>query len=79
MLKSLQIEDLCKELCTDPHMALICEAPLPEDLAQFCKEHYGIRPVFKKVASWFDSRYKNDLGIYLLDQQLSRADQANNQ
>ena len=74
MLKSLQIDDLAKDLCTDPRMTLICESPLPDNLAEFCKQHYGITPVFKQAATFWDARNENQLGVYVLDQATPRND-----
>jgi hypothetical protein len=61
MLKELGIDDLAKELCTDPRMRLFCPRHLVNHLAGFCERHYGIKPVFKEAATW---RYQ---GIYVLD------------
>ena len=61
MLNELGIEDLAKELCTDPNMRLLCPRHLIKHLAGFCAEHYGVKPNFKEAATW---RYQ---GIYVLD------------
>jgi hypothetical protein len=74
MLKSLKIDDLAKDLGTDPQMTLIGEDFLPDILTTFCQQHYGITPVFKQVATFLDPRYKNVLGIYVLDQALPPKD-----
>jgi hypothetical protein len=60
-LKELGIEDLAKELCTDPKMCLLCPRQLIGNLAGFCERHYGIKPIFKEAARW---RYQ---GIYVLE------------
>jgi hypothetical protein len=61
MLKELGIDDLAKELCTDPKMCLLCPRQLIGNLAGFCERHYGIKPIFKEAARW---RYQ---GIYVLE------------
>jgi hypothetical protein len=60
MLKQLGIDDLAKELCTDPEMRLFTNKPLIRWLIGFCREHFGISPVFKEVAGW------EDTGVYEL-------------
>jgi hypothetical protein len=52
MLAELKIDDLARELCTDPNMHLICPKALLGTLVTYCQEHYGFRPKFKEVASW---------------------------
>jgi hypothetical protein len=61
MLKKSQIDDLAKELSTNPEMRLICPKRLITYLIQFCQQHYGIKPAFKECASWEES------SIYRLD------------
>jgi hypothetical protein len=61
MLKELGIDDLAKELGTDPSMHLVCPKDLIERLTRFCQEHYGITPIFKSRAEWGES------AIYTLD------------
>ena len=63
MLKELKIDDLAKELCTDPDMRLLAPKDLIETLTGFCKQHYGVNPVFKEAATW------EDTGIYVLENQ----------
>jgi hypothetical protein len=60
MLRELGIDDLAKELCTDPEMRLISNKSLVRWLTGFCREHFGVSPVFKEVASW------EDAAIYVL-------------
>jgi hypothetical protein len=50
MLKTLGIDDLAKELCTDPTMKLICPKQLISILTRFGEEHYRVSPVFKEAA-----------------------------
>jgi hypothetical protein len=52
MLAELKIDDLARELCTDPNMHLVCPKALLDTLVAYCQEHYGFRPRFKEVASW---------------------------
>jgi hypothetical protein len=52
MLKELGIDDLAKDLCSDPDTRLLCPRELIGNLAGFCQQHYGIRPVFKEAARW---------------------------
>jgi hypothetical protein len=61
MLKELGIDDLAKELCTDPDMRLLCPRNLIGNLAGFCEQHHGIRPAFREAATW---SYQ---AIYVLD------------
>jgi hypothetical protein len=61
MLKELGIDDLAKELGTDPSIHLVCPKDLIERLTRFCQEHYGITPIFKSRAEWGES------AIYTLD------------
>jgi hypothetical protein len=61
MLKKSQIDDLAKELSTNPEMRLLCPKRLITYLIQFCQQHYGIKPAFKECASWEES------SIYRLD------------
>jgi hypothetical protein len=68
MLSELGIDDLAKDLCTDPEMHIITNIGHTDVLAPFCQQHYGITPVFKEVARW---RYT---GIYVLDHPKSPAD-----
>ena len=65
MLNELGIDDLAKDLCTDPEMHLFTDDDHPEALVRFCQQHYGITPVFKAVAHW------QWTGIYVLDNQES--------
>jgi hypothetical protein len=71
MLRELGIEDLTRELCVNPKMRLICPKELVPALVLFCKEHYGVTPIFKEVADW---RWT---GIYLLDGKRSQEAGAN--
>ena len=60
-LRKLGIDDLGKELCTDPQFCLLAPKGIMGEFVAFCQEHYGITPKFKEAATWGDS------GIYLLE------------
>ncbi|HYZ75134.1 MAG TPA: hypothetical protein VE641_18790 [Chthoniobacterales bacterium] len=51
MLRELGIDDLAKELCTDPTIHLICPKDFISTLTRFGEQHYGIKPVFRELAA----------------------------
>ena len=60
-LQHMGIDDIGRELCTDPDCRFVATDDQIQTFSAFCVEHYGIRPKFRNATSWGDYR------IYVLD------------